>query len=113
MQYVDEVLEVLLDPVLAAGGHGELVAPETADDAVRSGPLGQALAGGGECGVPGGVAVGVVEALEVVEVDQADDRVVVVAGQEAPGAVLEGGATLGAGEGVTSFGGQAPVELIR
>ncbi|GHI25585.1 hypothetical protein Shyd_69560 [Streptomyces hydrogenans] len=56
-----------------------------------------ALAATGERGVAGGVAVGVVQALEVVEVDQAEQGVLPVAGEQALGAAFERGTALGSG----------------
>ncbi|KOG83101.1 hypothetical protein ADK33_07410 [Streptomyces griseus subsp. rhodochrous] len=50
---------------------GELVSAEAGGDAVPTAPSGEAFGGGGEDRVSGGVAVGVVDGLEVVFPDYA------------------------------------------
>src|SRR5690606_29039004 len=83
----------------------ELVPAQASGGAVTAAPGAQAVGGGDERGVPGGVAVGVVEVLEVVEVDQEHGR-----GRVPADAVFGAGGPTGAGvqtgQRVTAGGGE-------
>ncbi|GGJ52115.1 hypothetical protein GCM10010121_073740 [Streptomyces brasiliensis] len=87
----------------------ELVSAQASGGAVASAPSTEPVGGGDEGGVPCGVAVGVVEGLEVVEVDQEDGGVRVPA-DAVFGAGGPSGASVQAGERVAADGGESAGE---
>ncbi len=90
--------------------HGdELIPAQSAGGAVASAPGAQPVGGLDEGGVPGGVAVGVVQGLEAVEVDQEHGGVRMPA-DEVVGAVGPSGAGVQAGERVAAGAGEAAGE---
>ncbi|RPK69012.1 hypothetical protein EES42_20025 [Streptomyces sp. ADI95-17] len=81
----------------------ELVSSEASDDAVTAAPGGEAFGVDGQGDVPGGVAVGVVEVLEVVEVGSARVPGILNVGKPEPACQLMAAAVPRAGSGLGSF----------
>lgn len=91
-----------------ADDRGELVSSEAGGDAVAA-PVAQSAGGRGEDRVPGSVAVGVVDVLEVVQVDQ-DDQCGRVSDEQLFGAGGPSGTGVQASQRVAAGGGQAADE---
>ncbi len=105
----DDVLEEALGFVLRAFGHedGELIAAEASDAGIGS----EDFFGGGdevfECGIAGGVSVGIVECFEAIDVEEGEGEAGAIAcggGEDVCGGACEAVAIEGGGEGIVEGG---------